>query len=186
LIDGLIFFVHPGLSLPGLSVDQLQSIFRGKVTNWKVLGGPDLEILPISLDLSATSSLKQLLGSNGDDIGKNVKIVRDYTTAIRQVAITPGAISYASSSVIVGQKTVRVLGLARADSNQYISGMKEESGEMNTAVLQDGTYPFTRRLFVIIRRDGTPGEQAGVAYANLLLSREAQSIIQKAGFVSLY
>ena len=46
--------------------------------------------MPISLDPKVHVTLKLLLGGQGQDIGPNVKIVRDYTTAIRQVASTSG------------------------------------------------------------------------------------------------
>jgi phosphate transport system substrate-binding protein len=56
---------------------------------------------------------------------------------------------------------------------------------VNAAALRDGTYPLTRRLFVVIRRDRTLDETAGVAYSNLLLSKEGQQFIEKAGFVPI-
>jgi phosphate transport system substrate-binding protein len=40
-------------------------------------------------------------------------------------------------------------------------------------------------LYVIIRRDGRADEQAGVAYGNLLLSKEGQQFVQKAGLVPI-
>jgi phosphate transport system substrate-binding protein len=45
-IDGLASYTHPGISIPGLSVSQLQDIYTGKITNWKEVGGPDLAIVP--------------------------------------------------------------------------------------------------------------------------------------------
>jgi phosphate transport system substrate-binding protein len=44
---------------------------------------------------------------------------------------------------------------------------------------------MTRRMFIIFRRDGTPDEQAGAAYVNLILSKEGQQILEKAGYVPL-
>ncbi|BAU06481.1 hypothetical protein NIES592_15175 [Fischerella major NIES-592] len=51
--------------------------------------------------------------------------------------------------------------------------------------VEDGTYPFTRRLFIVIRRDGTPDRTAGIAYVNMLLSKEGQKLVEKAGYVPL-
>jgi phosphate transport system substrate-binding protein len=56
---------------------------------------------------------------------------------------------------------------------------------VNEAAFADGSYPVTRRLFVILKRDGKLDEQAGVAYANLLLSDEGQALVKKAGFVPI-
>jgi phosphate transport system substrate-binding protein len=40
-------------------------------------------------------------------------------------------------------------------------------------------------MFVVFRRNQTIDELAGVAYTNLLLSKEGQAMIQKAGFVPI-
>lgn len=184
-IDGIVFFTHRQIPVSGVSINQLQDIFLGKVTNWKQVGGPNQPIVAISQDPKVHVTLKLLLGDQLKDIGRNVKIVRDYTTAIRQVAATPGGISYSSASIVVDQQTIHLLGLAKNQSNHYVNPFTP-SGLVNVAGLQDGSYPLTRRLFVVIRRDGTPDELAGVAYANLLLSAEGQQIIKKAGFAPLY
>ncbi len=40
-------------------------------------------------------------------------------------------------------------------------------------------------FFAIVKRDGKLDEQAGVAYANLLLSEEGQQIVARAGLVPI-
>jgi ABC-type phosphate transport system substrate-binding protein len=184
-IDGVAFYAHPKIPVSGLSIDQLQSIFLGKVTNWKQVGGPNLPIVPVSLDPKLVSMINLLLGDNKNQgLGKNVQIVRDVTTAVRKVASTPGAIGYASASAVARQQTVHPLELARAGSKQYVKPVLDRS-RINVEAFQDGSYPLTRRLFVVTRRDGTLDEQAGIAYTNLLLSSEGQQLIEKAGFVAI-
>jgi serine/threonine protein kinase/ABC-type phosphate transport system substrate-binding protein len=182
-IDGVVYYTHPGLNIPGLSVDQLQGIYRGEVTNWQQVGGPNLKITPIGLDPKITSALKLLLG-DGDDIGSNVEIVRDLTAALRQVAATPGGISYASAPLVINQKSIRPIAMAKAKSTQYIQPFTADQ-QVNGTAFKDSTYPMTRRLFIVIRRDGSIDEKAGTAYINLLLSREGQDIIEKAGYVAI-
>jgi ABC-type phosphate transport system substrate-binding protein len=184
-IDGVAFYAHPKIPVSGLSIDQLQSIFLGKVTNWKQVGGPNLPIVPVSLDPKLVSMINLLLGDNKKQgLGKNVQIVRDVTTAIRKVASTPGAIGYASASEVARQQTIHPLAMARAGSKQYVKPVLDKS-RINVEAFQDGSYPLTRRLFVVTRRDGTLDEQAGIAYTNLLLSSEGQQLIERAGFVAI-
>jgi ABC-type phosphate transport system substrate-binding protein len=187
-IDGTVFYTHPNIQLPGLSVDQLQALYTGKVTNWKQVGGPNLPIVPMALDPKISSTLKALLeGLEGVKVGENVRIARDFTTLIRQTASIPGGISYGSASIVINQKSVRPLAIAKTGSKQYVSfsSGSNETKQVNTKAFQDGIYPLTRRLFIIIRRDGTFDERAGVAYTNLLLSNEGQQIIEKSGFVAI-
>jgi len=57
---------------------------------------------------------------------------------------------------------------------------------LNKSAFADGSYPLTRKLFVVIKRDGRLDEQAGVAYTNMILSNEGQELVEKAGFVPLH
>lgn len=60
----------------------------------------------------------------------------------------------------------------------------QKRNQLNVAAFQSGQYSITRRLFVIVKQDGQSDQQAGVAYANLLLTTQAQELITQAGFVS--
>lgn len=91
--DVLVFCTHKGISIPGLSVDQLQDIYKGKLTNWQQVGGPDLPIIAFARDPKASTALKELLGSDVEQISSGVKLTRDFTEAIRKVATTPGVFS---------------------------------------------------------------------------------------------
>lgn len=183
-IDGIAFYTHPNLPIAGLSIDQLQEIFRGHVSNWKQVGGPDLPLVPVAVSPKITSSIKLLLNSQGEDVGSNVQIVGDYTEAIRKVASSPGGISYGSVPIVLGQRTIHFIGVASAHSEKYIQPFTND-GKVNKVAFQNDTYPLTRRVFVIIRRDGTLDEKAGVAYINLLLSNEGQQLVEKVGFVAI-
>ncbi len=44
---------------------------------------------------------------------------------------------------------------------------------------------MSRRLFIVYRSDGAIDEAAGEAYVNMLLSKEGQQIVEKAGLVPL-
>jgi serine/threonine protein kinase len=184
VIDGVVYYTHPDLKLPGLSVDQLQDIFRGKITNWQQVGGPNLPIVAIALDPKITSALKLLLGTDGEDLGSKVEIVRDFTSAIRKVAATPGGISYASAPIVINQKSIRPLAMAKANSKEYVPPFAENK-LVNVKAYQEGTYPMTRRFFIVFRRDRSIDEKAAIAYINMILSSEGQAIAEQVGYVPI-
>jgi phosphate transport system substrate-binding protein len=184
-IDAVAVYTHPGIKISGLSIDQVQNIYLGKITNWKQLGGPNVSIVPFSLDPKATSAAKFVLGDDVEKMSSKVRLVRDATDAVRQVSTTRGAIAFGGSLNAIGQKSIRVLNLAKANSTKYVSLMTK-AGVVNNEVVRNGIYPLTRRNFIVIRRNGGPDERAGVAYANVFLSGEGQRILENAGFVPLY
>ena len=185
--SAVVFYVNPNLNLPGLSLDQVEQIYSGQITNWKQLGGPDLAIVPVSQDPDAkvaTSFLLQNMPSEPKKFGDNVQIVRDTTSAIRKVAQTPGAIGHGAQPLVVNQSTIRPIGLADRGSQNYIQPVTD-SGEIDKQAILDGSYPLIQRIFVILREDGEIDELAGRAYVNLLLSMEGQTLINKAGYLPI-
>ena len=64
--DALAVVIHPSNKISGLTREQLEGIFTGKITNWKEVGGDDLKIIPYSRETSSgtyeffkTSALKK-------------------------------------------------------------------------------------------------------------------------------
>ncbi|KAB8334104.1 hypothetical protein SD80_006535 [Scytonema tolypothrichoides VB-61278] len=184
-IDGFLLFTHRDVSMPGLSVDQIKDIFKGKITNWKEVGGSDLPITAFAFNPKFGSSLSILLGPELDKLSAKVQFMRDYTDGVRKVSSIPGAIGIGSTGAILGQQSIRPLALAKDNTKNYVQPFTDDGKQVNAAALRDGTYPLTRRLFIVIRRDATIDEAAGVAYVNLLLSKEGQQYIEKAGFVPI-
>ena len=184
--SAIAFYVNPSLDIPGLSLEQLEQIYSGQITNWQQLGGPDLAIVPISQDPDAqvsTSFLLQGMAGSKKKFGNNVRVVRDTTSAIREVAQTPGAIGYGAQPLVVNQSTVSSIGLAKRGSQDYV--LPAEEGKINKQAVLDGSYPLIRRIFIVLREDGEMDELAGRAYANLLLSKQGQALIDRAGYLPI-
>lgn len=191
-VDAIAVVVHPQLKVPGLTVDQLQQIYQGKVTNWSQVGGPNLPITPFSqrpesgeAAIFSTRSGKQM------PFGPQVKYVYSTTEALRQVSRTPGSLYYASARAVVPQCTVKPIPLGLTN-RQLVPPYREplvppeecpsQRNQLNTEAFQDGNYPMTRKLFVITKQN--QGEQhAGEAYAKLLLTTQGQQAIEQAGFI---
>lgn len=183
-IDQIVFFTSPQLPVNRLTVSELQAIYTGKVKNWNQLGGPNLAIVAVALDPKISSTISILLNRlENPELSPEIQVVGDYTTAIRQVAATPGAISYGSAASVMNQQTIGPLLIAKDKSTQYVEPFI--NSQINAKVFRDGSYPLTRQLFVVLSHKGKPQYQAGVAYTNFLLSKEGQKIVEQAGFVPI-
>ncbi|MEL6928836.1 MAG: substrate-binding domain-containing protein [Cyanobacteria bacterium J06600_6] len=185
-IDGVVFYVNKSLGIKSLSIEEIQDIYRGKITNWQELGGNDLPIVPISLDPQIDSILRLLMKTkDAPMIDDRVVITRDYTSAIRQTSTTPGAISYASAAILRGQQSIKPIALALDKNSPAIPGLLAD-GSVNHVGFEKNFYPLTRPLSIVFRRDNTPSEQAAVAYINLILSKEGQKIVKSAGMIPIH
>lgn len=194
-IDAIAVIVHPDLEITGLSIEQLRDIYLGKITNWKQVEGPDLEITPYSRPTSGGTTeffQENILGD--DNFSNNVVKISTTTEATRQVAQNRGGIYYASAPEIVPQCSVKPIPI-RQSTGEWIAPYKgslvspencpDERNKLNIDAFTSNQYPLTRKIFVVIRLDSSIDERAGEAYAELLLTDEGQKLIKEAGFIPL-
>lgn len=193
-IDGIAIAVNPDLGITRLTIQQLKQIYTGKVTNWQQLGGPNVEIAPYarSAEDSGTAEFFSKAVLSEEQYAPWVQFVENTTAALRQVSANKGGIYYASASEVVSQCSVKPLPISDGSDNfvspyqpPYVesSDCPRYRNRLNTQAFQTGAYPLTRKLFLIVKENGDAEEQAGVAYANMMLTDEAQQLIEAAGFI---
>lgn len=186
-IDGIAIYVNRKLPIPGLTLPQVQDIFTGRITNWREVGGPNRKITVFSRNKASGTVeffYKDVLGEQA--FSPTMQEVQTPTESIRRVARTLGGIGYATASEIVDQRTVpiRILPLSRRQNQNFVSPFSEDNvNAVNAKAFNSGAYPITRKLFIVIKRDGSLDEQAGLAYYNLLMSDEGQRLVRKKGFM---
>lgn len=195
-LDGIAVVVNPSLQVPGLTIQQLQQIYLGQITNWKQVGGPNLPITafsqrPENADTTIFSTKSDL---DKQALNSNVEYVYSTTEAVRQVSKTPGGVYYASARAVVPQCSVKPLPLGRT-AEQLISPYREplvqpeqcprQRNRVNTEAIKSGNYPITTSLFVIIKQNKGQEQKAGEAYANLLLTDQGQKALEQAGFLGV-
>ena len=71
-----------------------------------------------------------------------------FRSIYREVANTPGGIGYATASEVIGQQTILLLPLAKDATQGFVSPFTDTA--VNKSAFADGSYPLTRRLFVIL------------------------------------
>lgn len=191
--DGLAVAVHPTLNVPGLSIDQLRSIYTGQISNWKAVGGPDRKITPYSRSKDSGTTevfVEEILGGQGFD-QKSVEFVDTTTQALQKVHDNPGGIYYASAAEVVPQCTIKPLPLGHKPGEfvapyrePFVQTSKCQPGHrnrLNLEAFKHNQYPLTRDLFVVVKQNGdSRDEKAGEAYAKLLLTDEGQRRIREA------
>lgn len=189
--DGVAVAVNPGLEVSGLTVEQLQQIYLGKITNWKELGGEDLPITPFSEnaeDVNLTLFDGKL---DEQELAANIQYVYSPTAALRKVNENKGGVYFGSARAIVPQCTVKPLALGNSLDNlvtPYVGKLVEvnqcpqKRNRVNTKAIKNGSYPLRSKLFVVTKENNGKQEQVGNAYTKLLLTEEGQKAINEAGF----
>ncbi|MEL7034307.1 MAG: PstS family phosphate ABC transporter substrate-binding protein [Cyanobacteria bacterium J06592_8] len=194
-IHAIAVVINPQLKIPGLTVSQLRDIYLGKITNWNQVGGPNLAITPYSR--TSDSGTVDFFFENvlkGEDFSGNVEFINTTTLAINKLGNNLGGIYYDSAPKIVEQCTVRPLAIGLSN-DEFIppyqlplvspENCPEQRNQLNQEAFQSGEYPMTKRLFVIVKQNGQIDQQAGEAYANLLLTLQGQDLLEQAGYTRI-
>lgn len=183
-IDGVVVYGNKKLGVKGLNQEQLRQIFVGEIDNWNQIDQTivDLPIVPVLVE----NEDRKLLGISDSQqkLPDTTEYAANYTQALRKVIATPGSISFASGTIVKNQQLIKMFALADGSSTEYISPVVDD-GKLNIADFKSGRYPLTRRIFIVLREDGTLDREAGRLYANYLSSTEGQNIIEEAGLVRI-
>ncbi len=195
--DALTIVVNPKLKIPGLTVEQLRDIYIGKITNWNLVGGPNLPIVALSRAESSggtVSSFKDLVLKKDDEL--KATIVANTTEGLGKVIKNPGGIYYgAAKEVIVDSCSTQPIAIG-ATANSLVKPYQEPLHSVNDCrdgnrnkidaeVIKNQEYPLTRKIYVIIKADGTDRQKAGEAYVKLLKTKQGQELLEKSGFISI-
>jgi phosphate transport system substrate-binding protein len=166
-IDGIVMIVHPSNPVSGLTVAQVRDIYLGKITNWKDLGGPNVEIVMISRDTnSGTYETFEGLVMKKDKIFEKAEYVGSNGAIRQRVQSTPAAIGYVGLGFV--DRSVKPL---------EIDGIVPD---MNT--ISSGIYPIARPLFMFTNGYPRLGSHL-YRFITLYLTPKGQEIVEEIGFI---
>lgn len=174
-MDGLSVIVNGNSPVTQLTIDQLGKIFRGEVTNWSAVGGPDM---PITLYGRQSNSgtfvffMDQVLKG---DYSPKMNRMNGNAQIVEAVKSDPSGIGYVGVGYVKNASGITVLKVARNANSTYAS-------PLNSADVKSGAYPIARPLNQYI--NGTPSG-AVKDFIAFELSPEGQKVVEEEGFFPL-
>lgn len=165
-LDGIAIVVHPANPVKALKIEQVRDIYAGKITNWKQVGGPDMDIVVVSRDTSSgTYETFEGLVMNKAEIAGSVEKAGSNTAVANRVKKTMGAIGYVGLGYVEGLKALVINGV-----------------ECKKETIVSGRYPIARPLFMFTNGYPKMGSHL-YGFTTMHLSKTGQEIIQEIGFV---
>jgi phosphate transport system substrate-binding protein len=167
--DGLAMYVHESNTIKELTLAQIKSIYTGKITNWKQLGGADAKIILYSRENnSGTYVYFKDNVLEGDDFAPNTQNMPGTAAVVNAIAKDKNGIGYGGAAYAKGIKFVKV----KKDEN---STAYEPSAEN----VKTGNYPISRYLYMYVRSRPTGALKE---FIDWILSNEGQSIVTDVGY----
>ena len=168
--DALAVVVHPSNPVKKLTRRQLEDIFRGKITNWKQVGGDDRKIVVYSRETSSGTYefLKESVLKNKNYMSSSLSMPAT-GAIIQSVSQTKGAIGYVGLAYV--SPRIKTLSISY-DGEHYATPTVENA--------TNKTYPIVRPLYYYY--DAKNKTQIA-PLLEFILSPEGQDIIKKSGYI---
>ncbi len=164
--DGIAVVVNPQNGVPGMTMTQLQDLYRGRLEDWETWGGlPGPPQLVSRETASGDASFFQAWVMRDARVSLNALLAPSSGAVLQFVADDTLAVGYVSTTQVDGR--VRAL---------VVNGVPPT---MET--IAAGLYPLTRTLFVVTM---TEPEGAAREFVQWLLAAPGQDILKTYGFVS--
>ena len=168
--DALAVVAHPSNPVKQLPRQQLEDIFRGKITNWKQVGGDDRKIVVYSRETSSGTYefFKESVLKNKNYMASSLSMPAT-GAIIQSVSQTKGAIGYVGLAYV--SPRVKTLSVSY-DGKHYAAPTVENA--------TNKTYPIVRPLYYYYNVKKKAEIDPLIQY---ILSPDGQDIIKKSGYI---
>jgi len=140
--DPIVIITHHANPVGDLTLPQLRDIFQGQTLFWADLGGPELDVIPVSREDGAGTRLSfESLVMGRQDVSPTAVVMPSNQAVVEYVASTPGAIGYVSSAWLV--PAVNLLAV--------------EGVTPSPASVEDGRYLLARPYYLAARAEPSGG-----------------------------
>lgn len=170
-LDALAVYVHAGNPVESLDLEQLRKIYRGEITNWSEVGGPDRAIVLYGRENnSGTYAYFKEHVLDDMDFAPQTQTLPGTAAVINAVSQDQGGIGYGGIAYAEGIRATKL----KNDEGQVVEPTMENA--------TSGRYPLSRYLNIY-----SAGEPTGVAarYLEFVLSEQGQGIIEGVGYYPL-
>ncbi|MBO5349201.1 MAG: substrate-binding domain-containing protein [Clostridia bacterium] len=180
--EGFVFYVNGNNKVESLTLEQIQKIYTGEITNWSEVGGDDEKIIPyqrptnsgsqtgllslVMKDLEVMDSVKNVI-STMEGI---IKVVADYNNGKGAMGYSYFYYATAMYNLIDenSENGIRLLG---------VNGVKPTYES-----IKDGSYPIQTAYYIVINKN-EPEDSDTRKLVDAMLSARGQNVAKEAGYV---
>ena len=176
-LDGIAVVVNPKNTLQALTAEQVSSIYKGEVTNWKQVGGEDKPIVTITRDTASGTRgafedimklTKKISGTKVSAISQRAQVANGNGALKTMVASNPYAIGYISLGTV----------------DNSVHALPIDGVEATVDNVKNGSYKVARP-FLVLYKEGKPSTETQ-QFLDWMHTPEAQSLVESNGYISVH
>ena len=173
-MDGVAVVVNTETETEDITIEELEKIYTGEITNWKELGGKDAEITVVSREEGSGTRgafteitgvlVKDDEGNETDNTTADALVQPSTGSVIKTVSSTPDSIGYVSLAAV----------------SDEVKALKVEGVEPSKDTVLDGTYKISRPFVYVTGNDIS---ESAKAFIDFVLSDKGQELVEENGFI---
>ena len=174
-LDAFVFIANENNPVDGLSLDEIQRIYTGELTNWDQVGGPQGEIHPYQRDEQSGSQqlMLSLVMKGLPMVDAPLLVLLKMIAPFYAISEDPQGIGY---SVYYYEE---YMGPSEKIKLLAVDGIKPDHESIQTR-----RYPFTTEVYMVVRADSPPTSIAR-RLQDCLLSAAGQEMVAQSGYVPI-
>ena len=166
--DGIVVVAHPSNPVKDLTMEQVRRIFTGEITNWKEVGGKDMEIVVVSREDGSGSrdAFQEIVGYESGQLIKNAIVASGNGNIKTTVAMNKHAIGFISFEYVDESVSTMDINGVQAKAENVLAGQYELS-----------------RPFLFVHKEDVP--ESAKQFMEFILTPEGQKVVESAGAIPL-
>ena len=177
--DALVFVVNQDNPVDSLTVEEIQKIYTGEITNWSQVGGEDLAIAAFQRNPEAGSqTMFEKLVMDGLELMDPPAAWQ----ADSMLGLLEGVRSYDNSPAAIGYTVYYYA--HDMEMAQGLKVLKVDGVEPSPQSIREETYPFRNPYFAAIAQD-TPADSPTRILYDWLLGPSGQRLAEQEGYVPI-
>lgn len=177
--DGFVFVENKENKIDNLTIEQIQNIYTGKITNWSEVGGENAQIVAYQREKnSGSQNLMEKMVMKGlkmMEVPQNLELT-NMSGLIDKIASYENSKNSIGYSIYLYAKEQYV-----KDSIKFLSINGVYPSDETIA---DGSYPLSKIVYAIYRKD-EPQDSNTRKLVDWLKTEEGQKTVEAGGYVPL-
>ena len=174
-MDGLSVITNPNNSIDKLTVDQIGKVFRGEITNWKELGGNDMNITLYGRQSNSGTFVFFRDAILKGDYSQKMNRMNGNAQIVEGIKQDSSGIGYVGVGYVKDASGLTIVRVAAREGGDYAS-------PLNASDVKSGKYPISRPLNQYI--NGSPKGTVR-EFLEFELSQEGQRVVEEEGFFQI-
>jgi phosphate transport system substrate-binding protein len=173
--DAIAFIVNPANPVDSVKLDDIESVYTGKISNWKELGGKSAVINKYMREKnSGTFAYFHDHVMHGKDPAPSVKLIPSVGQTVDKIATDPNGVAFVGlHHATDASDKVKILGLRLMDTGKATKPSADSSID---------AYPLSRPLLIFA--DENP-KSSTKKFIDFCLSAEGQKLVSETGYIPI-